>query len=828
MTVIKNTFEADVSSYERALRKLEEAERKIINTATTGAKTIETAHKKTASSAKEAGQKTKTAFKEAKTEAGSLTTAINKIGARLLAAFAIERVLTFFATTTREMVSLALKVQPVRKAFERVADPKLLDGLRRAVRGTVSDLELMAQAVKAENLEIPIEKLATLFEFAQRRARETGEEVQFLVDSIVAGIGRRSPLVLDNLGISAVRLRGKLKGVGIETATIAVVTEAVSEIVQEEMAEMGDAVESHADKVDKAAASYDNLLTKIGESLIPIVGDISTVFTEMIDVVATDGIPVWQKFAVVTGSAHAQLFIAQNRIKEINKALEDQPIEEAQQRWEDFARVLQQTLGLINEELPDTNIIDPLFDLENVKTIAQFEERIKALKKVIVNTDPELDKFATTVAFLSGVQEQLNEITGRSTEAEKQREAALKALADAQDEANKRFKEGQKALDKQFNEAMRRANKEIKEFIRLTKEANKESSEFFQSELNLLIANNILEAKINKNEIELENANFQKRLESLKLNADSQGQITEESQRAIELLTREHEQKLTDITDKGIEERQRKRDEDLQLILDTTSQVFGAIAEFSALRHNAELDQIRERTSAEMDSFDMREGRLERELELDLARLERNDISEQKRSEAENILLSQFDTRIEAEKQGLRDLEAERKAVQIRAAQDAKALAIFEAIINVAKAITAAGVTTPTAITAGILGAIQIALIEAQPIPSFKEGVIDFKGLGSTKSDSNVVRISNHESIINAAGTHAYPNILLAANNLTLPALIDKEFVQPAVKQAVTDIWPMVAATNKDKNHHVIISNTKEMASANADQQFVNEYLNKG
>ena len=99
------------------------------------------------------------------------------------------------------------ELEGVKTAFDRLNKPGLLENLQSSTKNTVSNLELMKAAVRAENFKIPLNELGTLLEFAQRRAKDTGESVDYLVNSIVMGIGRKSPLILDNLGISAISLK---------------------------------------------------------------------------------------------------------------------------------------------------------------------------------------------------------------------------------------------------------------------------------------------------------------------------------------------------------------------------------------------------------------------------------------------------------------------------------------------------------------------------------------------------------------------------------------------------------------------------------------------
>ncbi|MCR4330053.1 MAG: hypothetical protein NUV65_05935 [Candidatus Roizmanbacteria bacterium] len=187
----------------------------------------------------------------------------------------------------KESVQLAMKTEGVRAAFLRINDPTLLDNLRKATKGTVTDLTLMTNVIKARNFQISLENLPTFFRFAQQRARETGESVKFLVDSIILGIGRKSPLILDNLGISAIRLREKFKGVGVETASVGDVSRAVGEIINEELQKMGAGVDLVADKWDSYQVRIQNLELTIGQVLLPTVRELLGALTDIDNIIGS-------------------------------------------------------------------------------------------------------------------------------------------------------------------------------------------------------------------------------------------------------------------------------------------------------------------------------------------------------------------------------------------------------------------------------------------------------------------------------------------------------------------------------------------------------------
>ena len=246
-----------LAEMELKLQRLKELLRDDTKIGTDGFKKIRTEIEKTEKEITGLNGKLKTTGNEM----SGLGSIAKKVGGMLVAAFAVDRIIEF----GKEIVTLAAKSEGVERAFKRIGSPQLLQGLRDATRGTVSDLVLMQNSVKASNFKIPLESLASLFKFAQARARETGESVDYLVDSIILGIGRKSPLILDNLGISAVELRTRLKGVGVEAANVGDIAKIIGDIATEELAKMGDQADTTADKIAQFTTKFENLKVVLGK-----------------------------------------------------------------------------------------------------------------------------------------------------------------------------------------------------------------------------------------------------------------------------------------------------------------------------------------------------------------------------------------------------------------------------------------------------------------------------------------------------------------------------------------------------------------------------------
>lgn len=184
----------------------------------------------------------------------------------------LQTTLRGLSDVTQQSIELAQVARGVEPAFQNLNNPALLSNLRAATRGAVGDIFLMQQALQATNLGIAQNDLSTFFDFASRRAIETGRDVTQQLDSIVRGIAFKSVRVLDNVGIAPERLRAALGGVSLELASIEQVSDAVGRIIQEEMGSGASAVDELAVASQKLDASFENLQVTIGKKLQPSVG----------------------------------------------------------------------------------------------------------------------------------------------------------------------------------------------------------------------------------------------------------------------------------------------------------------------------------------------------------------------------------------------------------------------------------------------------------------------------------------------------------------------------------------------------------------------------
>lgn len=168
----------------------------------------------------------------------------------------------FALESARAGVEMAEQADGVTKAFNAMDNPNLLDNLRKATKGTVNDVQLMTAAVQANDFRIPLEDLGKYLEFAQLKAQQTGQSVDYMTNSIVTGLGRKSPMILDNLGISAAEISEKTK----ETGDF---MKAVAEIVDTQLAAAGETYISAADRAAQKTVELQNAQKALGDEILP-------------------------------------------------------------------------------------------------------------------------------------------------------------------------------------------------------------------------------------------------------------------------------------------------------------------------------------------------------------------------------------------------------------------------------------------------------------------------------------------------------------------------------------------------------------------------------
>jgi hypothetical protein len=319
-------------------------------------------------------------------EGEKLGYSFKNVGSAIVGAFAASTVIAF----GKECVQLANVAEGVEAAFKRIGNEQILDGLRKATKGTVSDLDLMKAAVQAKNFGIPLQQMGDLLAFAHQRAKDTGQSVDYLVQSIVMGIGRKSPLILDNLGISAVALKEKMKGIGTETATVGDVAKAVGEIAKDAMKGIGESASTAAEKSAQLTTQWTNMKTEIGKLINKGISPLKQALIDLFTYAKEMG----QDKSVTQASENMANFMKQTGFESLTAAKKMEAVNSAIQVQTEYAKEQEQTLIDLKKQQDQAYVNN-----EN-KLFKKLGEKIKFQKQYIETNKiyiSDLEKLKTTI-----------------------------------------------------------------------------------------------------------------------------------------------------------------------------------------------------------------------------------------------------------------------------------------------------------------------------------------------------------------------------------------------------------------------------------------------
>ncbi|HUW14925.1 MAG TPA: hypothetical protein VM537_34715, partial [Anaerolineae bacterium] len=199
----------------------------------------------------------------------------------------------------REMITEALPLEGVQKAFYAIAasagstGDAVLEAFRKASGGMVGELELMQRFNKASQLvskEFAL-GLPEAIGYLGKIAAATGDSMDYLLNSLITGVGRLSGPILDNLNIT-LSLEDAYKAWADEnTRTVesmskaeqqAAVLAVVMAKLKENTAALTSPTELAAGAVAALGAEFGNLRRDIGSIFLPAVQAGATALREMI------------------------------------------------------------------------------------------------------------------------------------------------------------------------------------------------------------------------------------------------------------------------------------------------------------------------------------------------------------------------------------------------------------------------------------------------------------------------------------------------------------------------------------------------------------------
>jgi len=196
------------------------------------------------------------------------------------------------------MMAGALESQAI--SFEQLAQSAsvssddVLDAMQRMTKGTISTIDLMRTASQANLLGIGFTEMPKLLEIARASALATGQTMDFMFQSIVTGVGRASPMILDNLGIilkigEANKIYAEQIGKTVDEMTTADKKQAILNATliagEDIIKKVGTAVEDMTapERMDAFKVSWQELRTEIGKTFLPILLEVADATKQIMD-----------------------------------------------------------------------------------------------------------------------------------------------------------------------------------------------------------------------------------------------------------------------------------------------------------------------------------------------------------------------------------------------------------------------------------------------------------------------------------------------------------------------------------------------------------------
>lgn len=171
---------------------------------------------------------------------------------------------------------------------------KYLAAIKDTSLGTISTVDALGIANKALSLNVvdTADKMAQLTEIAITLGRAQGLDAKQAVDDLTTALGRQSPMILDNLGITLkleeaytiyAKQLGKTADQLTDTEKQQAFLNAALEKGSEVVERLGGIQEDSAAKFERLRATFSDLRGEIGELLLPVIEDMTEKITDWID-----------------------------------------------------------------------------------------------------------------------------------------------------------------------------------------------------------------------------------------------------------------------------------------------------------------------------------------------------------------------------------------------------------------------------------------------------------------------------------------------------------------------------------------------------------------
>lgn len=779
-------------------------------------KSAENLGKKTEESAK----KTSKAVADTSKNISAMDSVLKSVAQGIAGAFAVQKIIAFGEESV--------------KAFQEAERNALL--LKSAVSvngGLQQDFEdLIAQSVELQKVTIFSDDAIQQAQTAALQFGLTKDQVKALIPVITdfaSATGQDLQTALDGViqGINGVGRGLKIYGVtidenGTRQSRLAEITDQLTKKFDGQAKALGETASGAAAKY---ANQLDDLQEKIGEKLAPKIEGLKSFFLNLADA-ALDAsedigsfidalVKINPIISLLKGEDPLEniksVFVnAEKDVKELTKTAIDenrkmvdafkkgfqnlstkdivQQFETLQDLSKENNQKAQESVGvqkklyqdLAKEQALQVVALSEIIMLR-AKGVDTTDEETKALNKLLdvsKLTDVELNNLKKTLSGFNDIKA-LDASKVIDDELEKRAKERGKKKSDVEDKADK---ERLDALRQQIKKNEDEANKSLE--IQLanleTAKQNEIALEERSAAEKLLIDKKYLEEKLKYYE---DDPVMQAKIgaEIATVNAKINEQAISDKKDTDDAIIKQNNDKNQAILD--ADEAAAKKQKDYQKalyegIVNAVKETVSLISEAMNNYYNAQTERIQKEKEDILKVYD-------EEIQANETKHDRNKIGDRDYEKKKEKLL---DERKKAEERADKEL----RRIKHEQAVYNKALAIADAIINTAVAVTANLAVPIVAALIAVLGAAEVAVIASQPIPKYAKGVERITGKGTETSDEVHAMLSPGERIVKASTNRKYFPILSSIHN----ERIDPETLNQFAKMD-SETLKMLVSTDK-------------------------------
>ncbi len=221
------------------------------------------------------------------TTAQKTTSALKMIGSVMIGTLGAQAMRAAVAGV-KEMVGMATSIPPISAAFRNLGGS--IEEMRKGSMGMIADVDLMKSFNTAASLvsEDFAKKLPEAMGYLAKVSASTGESMTYMMDSIVKGVGRMSPMILDNLGIqvdmtAANKEYAAVLGITVKEMSKTQKQTALMNQVMEKLAfntaKMPDVAGTAAQQMANFGVTMENIKAIVGQALLPVLQQFMDILT---------------------------------------------------------------------------------------------------------------------------------------------------------------------------------------------------------------------------------------------------------------------------------------------------------------------------------------------------------------------------------------------------------------------------------------------------------------------------------------------------------------------------------------------------------------------